>query len=52
MYLRQIYKEHLKQDTLEEEDEAVAPRVFRGMKSIRLVERKFEYLSFFHIITL
>jgi SNF2 family DNA or RNA helicase len=31
IYLRQIYKEHLKQDTLEEHDDgAVAPRVFRG----------------------
>jgi len=34
IYLRQIYKEHLKQDTLEEHDDrdAVAPRVFRGVQ--------------------
>lgn len=34
IYLRQIYKEHLKQDTLEEHDDedALAPRVFRGVQ--------------------
>jgi len=33
IYLRQIYKEHLKQDTLEDHDDqnVLAPRVFRGM---------------------
>ncbi len=32
IYLRQIYKEHLKQDTLEEDDNGEAPRVFRGIQ--------------------
>ena len=32
IYLRQIYKEHLKQDTLEEDDNGEAPRVFRGVQ--------------------
>ena len=35
IYLRQIYKIHLKQDTLQDHDDldAVAPRVFRGTRN-------------------
>jgi SNF2 family DNA or RNA helicase len=43
IYLRQIYKEHLKQDTLQENDDLhpVAPRLFRGTTKIRIVRKHF-----------
>ena len=53
IYLRQIYKEHLKQDTLQEYDDLnlMAPRVFRGTTKTRR-EQLNSFYNLIHLLVL